>query len=95
MNLEQIKSIATTLLGMVGSFLAGWSATQGGFLVGNWEQIVGVIMILITLAWKLISNRDDGVIQAAAGLDQVQKVVVKDPAKAMTLTAPGAVVSVN
>jgi hypothetical protein len=90
MNMEQVKSLATTILASFGGMLAGWGSMQGGFVLENWETISGVLLTIVVLAYKAFANRTAGVVQAAAGLDQVEKVVVNDAELARTTTSPDA-----
>ena len=92
MNIEQIKSLATTLLAAIGGFFAGWGQTEGGF-VPNWESISGVLLAIVVLAYKAYANREDAVIQAAAAMENVEKVVIGDPVKARELSRRGALVT--
>lgn len=94
MNIEQVKSIGTTVLGMLGSALATMGAHgPAGFAVSNWETISGVLMSIIVLGYKGFANRQKGVIKAAAGLENVKKVVVDDPVLAQDTSEVGAKVT--
>lgn len=95
MNAEQFKSLAGRVLAFLGGMLGTWGATKGGFLVQNWELISGVILTVGTAVWSLYINRDNGVIQAAANLPEVKKVVVTTEKLAAATTAEGAKVTTS
>ena len=81
------------MLAAIGGFLAGWGQTQGGFLVSNWESISGVLLAIVVLVYKAIVNREDSVIQVAAAMPSVEKVVIDNATKARELSKPEALVT--
>ena len=72
-NQEQFTAIVRALLQLAGGMLvAGGYATDA-----SWAQVTGAVMTLAGFAWSIWQNRRTALIQKAAALPEVEKVVTK------------------
>lgn len=84
-NLDQVMALVRAVLAIVGTVLT----THGTVNETMWQQIVGVVVILVPLVWSMFVHSDGGKLAAVAAMPEVAKIVVK-PAAPDTAAAEAA-----
>jgi hypothetical protein len=80
MNQEQVTSIIRQLLLTIG----GGLVTKGYLDDGTLQLVIGAIMAVGAAAWALYTRRNAGLIESAAGVPKVHKIVT-DPTTAAAI----------
>lgn len=89
-NLDQIMALVRALLAIAGTVLT----TNGTVSSSMWQQIVGIVVILVPLVWSMFVHSDTGKLNAVAAMPEVEKIVV-DPASRDTAAATAAADTAN
>lgn len=77
-NQEQTLSLVRTLLQIIGASVV----TNGYMTGGQWEALVGAVLTIGVTVWGIWVRRNTGLVEAAAAVPEVQKIVT-DPVTAV------------
>lgn len=88
MNREQAKSIARWLVATFGGLIVGIGTSRGYssdtiLAVLNSETFLGLLGVLISLGWSILSKTPLGLILAAANVGAVKEISVADSSLAV------------
>lgn len=89
MNWEMLKGAVERLA----TVLVAWAVGRGYVPQAVSADLIALIVILGSVGWGIYTNRMSNLVQATAGLPDVNKVVVKASVNASELTKPGATVT--
>jgi hypothetical protein len=83
-SLDQANSVARNLLQIVGTLLMAYGLTNEG----AWEAISGAVVMMVPIVWGLFKHSKGQIIASAAKLSDVEKIVTKTQAMAVSIPSP-------